>query len=122
LNDVAKLARDIKFLSSSILTARLAVLIKKLQPAAVTIGDDVAFYVGIMTESTRRGARQYVTALLNDAATGKIDPFARPFGVKLGAVRIQERGVSWRPARVPTAPGPALPPDLGDDEEPETSD
>jgi hypothetical protein len=116
LSDVTNLVRDIKFLSSSILAARLAVLVQKLQPGAVTIGDDVAFYVGIMTERTRRAARQYVTALLSDAATGKIDPFARPFGVKLGAVRIQERGITWRPARLP------LPPDAGDDDDPETSD
>jgi hypothetical protein len=99
-NDLFTLIRDIKFLSTGFLTARLAVLVKKLQPEGVTIGDDISFNIGVMTDGTRRAVRKYLDALLLDAATGKVDPFEREFGVKLGLVRIQERGMYWRAAAI----------------------
>jgi hypothetical protein len=94
--DVTLLIRDIKLLSCPDLTAKLAVLVRTLQPEAVIVTSDVSFNIGIMSESTRVAVRQYVTDLLHDAAVGKLDPFARPFGVKFFPIRVQERGVYMR--------------------------
>jgi hypothetical protein len=94
-SDLSALIRDIKFLSTGFLTARLAVLVKKVQPEGVTIGDDISFNIGVMTDATRQVVRKYLDTLMFDAATGTIDPFERAFGAKLGLVRIQERGMYW---------------------------
>jgi hypothetical protein len=91
-SDFGSLIRDIKLLSCSDLTAKLAVLVKNLQPEAVSVTTDVSFNIGIMTDETRRAVRQYVTELLHDAAIGKFDPFGRPFGHRFTPIRIQERG------------------------------
>ena len=91
--DMAALVRDIRFLSSTDLVAKLAVFVRKLQPEGILVGDDISFNIGLMTDETRAAVRKYVTALLRDAASGKVDPFARPFGEKLTPVRIQERGI-----------------------------
>jgi hypothetical protein len=56
-DDLVVLIRDIKFLSTGFLTAKLAVLVKKLQPEAVMIGDDISFNIGIMADGTRRAVR-----------------------------------------------------------------
>ena len=92
-HDMAALVRDIRFLSSTDLVAKLAVFVRKLQPEGVSVGGDISFNLGLMTDETRAAVRKYVTALLRDAAAGKIDPFARPFGEKVIPVRIQERGI-----------------------------
>ena len=92
-NDLPKLVRDIKFLSFTDLVAKLAVFVRKLQPEAVIVNNDISFAIALMTDETRTAVRKYVTSLLTDAASGKIDPFARPFGEKVTPVRIQERGM-----------------------------
>jgi hypothetical protein len=94
-NNIAALTRDIKFLCTGILPAKVAVLVKRLQPEAVSIGDDLSFSIGVMTEGTRVALREYLDQLLADAAAGKIDPFQRAFGDRLELVRIQERGMCW---------------------------
>ncbi|OHT08151.1 hypothetical protein TRFO_23435 [Tritrichomonas foetus] len=103
-NDLASLLRDIKLLTSPDLTIKLAVLVKKLQPEALVMTDALSFNVGIMTEETRVAVRKYVTDLLRDAASGKIDPFMRPFGTKVEPIRVQERGMYLRPSRIESVP------------------
>lgn len=99
-NDLVTLLRDIKLLTSTDLTMKLAVLVKNLQPNALTLGNTLSFNVGLMTEETRIAVRKYVTELLYDAASGKIDPFARPFGTKVDPIKIQERGIFLRTSRI----------------------
>lgn len=102
-NDLVTLLRDIKLLTSTDLTMKLAVLVKNLQPNALTVGNTLSFNVGLMTEETRIAVRKYVTELLYDAASGKIDPFARPFGTKIDPIKIQERGIFLRTSRIDTS-------------------
>ena len=99
-NDLVTLLRDIKLLTSSDLTIKLAVLVKKLQPEVLTMGDVLSFNVGVMTEDTRIAVRKYVSELLHDAASGKYDPFQRPFGTKSDPIKIQERGMFLRPSNI----------------------
>ena len=98
-NDLVTLLRDIKLLTSADLTMKLAVLVKNLQPNTLTLGNTLSFNVGLMTEETRIAVRKYVTELLYDAASGKIDPFAHPFGTKIDPIKIQERGIFLRTPR-----------------------
>jgi hypothetical protein len=92
-HDLARLIRDIRLLFSADLTAKLAVLVRRIQPEGVTIGDDISFNIGLMTDATRRALRNCVDKMLLDAATGRIDPFARPVGERVSTIRIKERGV-----------------------------
>ncbi|KAK8898860.1 hypothetical protein M9Y10_001152 [Tritrichomonas musculus] len=103
-NDLVTLLRDIKLLTSTDLTMKLAVLVKNLQPNAITLSNTLSFNVGLMTEETRIAVRSYVTELLHDAASGKIDPFARPFGTKVDPIKIQERGIFLRTSRIDPIP------------------
>lgn len=92
-NDLSALLRDIKMLISPDLTAKLALFVRRLQPEIVTTGEDLSFVLGFMLDETKIKVRKYVTLLLRDAASGKIDPFARPFGAKCEKIRITERGM-----------------------------
>ncbi|KAH0795302.1 transcription factor GTE2-like [Histomonas meleagridis] len=90
-SDTATLLRDIKFLTSPDLTAKLAVFITKIQPEVVIVAEEITFNIYLLTDENRIIVRKFVTQLLKDAASGKMDPFSRPFGVVVKPMKVQER-------------------------------
>lgn len=93
-NDMATLARDIKFLSSTDLIAKLAVFVRNCQAEGCIVDNgDISFNMELWTDETVQAVRGYVTNLLRKAASGEIDPFARPFGEQVSDIQIQQRGM-----------------------------
>lgn len=91
--DMATLVRDIKFLSSTDLIVKLAVFVRRLQPEGILMDTDIHFNMEILSPDTLTAMRRYVTDLLMAAASGNIDPFARPFGEKVTDIKIQQHGI-----------------------------
>lgn len=88
----SNLIRDIRFLTSEYLTSKLIVLITKLQPESVLFEDNISINLSLLTDENLLIIRKYVSELLYQAASGKIDPFTRPFGSQVKPIYIQERG------------------------------
>lgn len=90
--DLDTLFRDIKFLTSTTLAYELAAFTRQLQPNIINIRSEVSLNISLLTEENKPKMRAFVTHLLKKAATGEVDPFARPFGQRVPPVRMYERG------------------------------
>ena len=98
-SNIRLLIRDIKLLNMPSLTLRLAAYVTRLQPDAVILSESFSLNIALLSPENKINVRQYVTKLLNDAASGKINPFERPFGQKLNFIKIQERGSYTTPQK-----------------------
>ena len=90
--DLDALFRDLKFLTSTTLAYERASFVRQLQPDVLTIQDEISLNISLLTSENRPKMRKFVTHMLKKAATGEVDPFARPFGQVIQPVRIYERG------------------------------
>lgn len=88
------LYRDIKLLSSTTLAFEFAAYVKRLQPDAIAVGNEITVNITLLQPENRPLMRRYVTNLLKRAAQGEVDAYARPFGQKIEPLRIYERGFS----------------------------
>jgi len=91
-NDTESLLRDIKLLNSTSLAAEFATFVRKLQPEAIIINEEVVFNISLITKENVPLLRRFVTALLKKGALGNIDVYSRPFGQKISPLEIHERG------------------------------
>lgn len=79
--DVERLSNDIAALCSPSLILRIAAFIYNCQPEAIALGNELSIVFSLMTDETLKSLRVYVSKLMYNAVTGKINPFVRSPGV-----------------------------------------
>lgn len=61
-----------------------------LQVESITTGETISVNLTVLTEENRNKLRDYLLTILFNAASGRVNPFNRPFGVKISPVSIRE--------------------------------
>ena len=72
---IKKLERDIKMLRTSESIIRITHFVRKLQPDAISLGNELRIHFNLLKKENLKQLREYVTELMLKAAKGEIDPF-----------------------------------------------
>ena len=86
--DHTKLMRDIGFCTTAGLSMRVVSYMRNLQSETVIVGKELLLKTKNLTPENLRKLRKYVTRILRDAATGKIEAYNRPYGAVIAPVHI----------------------------------
>lgn len=88
--------QDINFLLKCLagpdMLRELYVYLTNLQPEAVSSGPTLSLNLSVLTDENKQKTSEFLMDILRTAASGKTNPFTRPFGIKTVPIVINERG------------------------------